>query len=283
MIKFRVNTVTAYFCAMKTRTLCLCLLLLAACKDKPADKPADKLARDEMPQAVQQLFGRVDQLPDSTGLRLQLVDKLDSMGAYQQAMGQMKYLLRRDSLNYGLWFRTAQLQENLHDTPGALRSYRYAIRVYPAPDAMLASANLLAEKKDSAALAICRQVNEMRMGREYTAHCNFISGVYYARTGNKQKAMDAFNTCIVNDHNYYEAYMEKGFLFFDDKKFTDALHVFQTLVMVKNSYADGYYWIAKCDEALNNRADAITNYRQALTLDPGIKEAEAALKRLGAS
>jgi tetratricopeptide (TPR) repeat protein len=271
-----------YFCGMKSWRIGLLLALFTACQNEPKPKVADTLKKDEMPAPVQQLFSKTDQYPDSIGLRLRLVNALDSLGAFKQAMMQMDSLIKKDSLNYGLWYRKAQLQENTHDTSGALKSYRYAIRIYPSPDAMLAAANLFAEKKDTMALLLCKQVAEFRIGREYTAHCSFITGVYYARKGNEQKAMDAFNKCIVNDYYYMEAYMEKGFLFFDHKKINDALQVFQTVVTVKNTYSDGYYWIAKCEEALNNKTEAINNYQKALALDPKLKEATAALERLGA-
>jgi tetratricopeptide (TPR) repeat protein len=266
---------------MKTWSIVLLFVFFTACRDEPKHTIPDALKKEEMPAPVQQLFSKLDQHPDSMGLRLQLVDALDSLGAFQQAMVQMDSLIKKDSLNYGLWFRKAQLQQNTRDTTGALRSYRYAIRIYPAPDAMLAAANLLAERKDTLALAICRQVDHLRMGREYSAHTSFISGIYYARTGNTQKAMNAFNTCIANDFTYLEAYMEKGFLFYDSKKNADALQVFRTLSTVKSTYPDAYYWMAKCYEAMNNKTEAIANYQKALTLDPKLKDAEDALKRLG--
>ncbi|MEO8172100.1 MAG: tetratricopeptide repeat protein [Sediminibacterium sp.] len=266
---------------MKSWSIAILLVVFAACNTEPNKTTVpDALEKDEMPAPVQQLFNKVDQHPDSIGLRFQLVNALDSLGAYQQAMGQLDSLIRKDSLNYGLWFRKGQLQENIHDTVGALKSYRYAIRVYPSPDAMLAAANLLAEKKDQLALSICKQIDEMRMGREYTAHTSFISGVYYARTGNRQKAMDAFNTCIANNFSYTEAYMEKGFLLYDAKKTPEALQVFQTLATVKNTNPDAYYWMAKCYEAMNDKTQAISNYQKALTLDPKLKEAADGLKRL---
>ncbi len=267
---------------MKRWSIGLLLILFTACKNEPKNTVPEALKKDEMPAPVQQLFSKLAQHPDSAGLRLRLVDALDSLGAFKQAMLQMDSLIHKDSLNYGFWYRKARLQEDAHDTAGALKSYKYAIRVYPSPDAMLSAANLLAEKKDSTALIICKQVEMFRMGREYTAHCSFIRGVYYARKGNKQKALDAFNTCIANDYNYLEAYMEKGFIFYDDKKIKEALAVFQTLVTVKNTYADGYYWLAKCNEALNKKAEAIDNYQRSLTLDPNLKEAATALSRLGA-
>lgn len=234
-----------------------------------------------MPVPVQQLFSGLTTHPDSMGLRLKLVDALDSLGAYRQALGQMDSLIRKDSLNYGLWYRKALLLQNTKDTAGALRSYRYAIRIYPSPDAMLAAANLLAEKKDPAALLICKQVADLRPGREYTAHTWFITGVYYARKGNRDQAMQAFNNCIAGDLNYTEAYMEKGFLLFDAKKTKEALTVFETLATIKNTYPDSYYWIARCKEVLGAPQEAINNYQKAIALDPGLKEAAAALQRLG--
>ena len=259
----------------------LFFLFLLACKNESKTNHAETLSPGDLPAPIKTLMSNVSKNPDSTGLRFQLVDALDSMGNYTEALAQADSMIKRDSLNYGLWYRKAMVQENAKDTSGALRSYRYALRIYPSPDAMLAAANLLAEKRNDTALLLTKQVASFREGREYTAHCNFINGVYYARKGEQAKAIEAFNNCIMNDLNYMEAYMEKGFLYFDNKKTAEALQVFKTVVTVKNTYADGYYWMAKCNEALNNKADAISNYQQALTLDPKLAEAADALKRLG--
>ncbi len=271
---------SAYFCGMKYWIVVFLGFYLTACNQPAKNKIPDAFTREEMPAPVQQLFKKITANPDSIGLRLQLVNALDSLGAYGQALRQMDSLITKDSLNYGLWYRKALLQESTKDTTGALRSYRYAIRIYPSPDAQLAAANLLAERKDSTALLLCRQVASFNIGREYNAHCHFITGVYFARTGNRQKAMEAFNNSISNDFNYTEAYMEKGFLYYDEKKYKEALQVYQTLVTIKNTYADGYYWLAKTEEALNNKAEAINNYQKSLVLDPSLKEARTALQRL---
>lgn len=268
---------------MRSWIVACCLLLGIACKNDPKIKTPGSLAQDQVPPPVQDLFNKLNKYPDSIRLRMQLVDALDSLGAYRLALGQMDSLIRNDSLNYGYWYRKAMLQETSRDTNGALRSYRYAIRIYPSPDAILAAANLLAEKKDSSALLLCQQVADLHMGRAYTAHCHFITGIYLARTGNQSKAIEAFDNCILNDLNYMEAYMEKGFLYFDAQKTREALAVFRTVTTLKNTYADGYYWVAKCEEKLKHPAEAIDNYKKSLTLDPGLTEANDALKRLGAS
>lgn len=268
---------------MRSWIVASCLLLGIACKNEAKVPPSGNLAQDQLPAQVQELFNQLNKYPDSIRLRMQLVDALDSLGAYGQALRQMDALIRNDSLNNGFWYRKGMLQENSHDTNGALRSYRYAIRIYPSPDAILAAANLLAEKKDSTALLLCQQVADQHMGSEYTAHCHFITGIYLARTGNQSKAMVAFDNCIRNDLNYMEAYMEKGFLYFEAQKIPEALAVFRTVTTIKNTYADGYYWMAKCEEKLKHPAEAIDNYKKSLVLDPRLSEATDALKRLGAS
>jgi tetratricopeptide (TPR) repeat protein len=164
--------------------------------------------------------------------------------------------------------------------PGALKSYRYAIRIYPARCHAGCGEPAGGEKRLHALLLFANRWTIADGARIHGAYQFYFTGVYYARTGNQQKAMNAFNTCIANDFNYVEAYMEKGFLYYDGKKIPEALQVFRTLSMVKKPYPDAYYWIAKCYEAMNNPAEAKTNYQRALALDPKLNDASVALKRL---
>lgn len=288
MIDFKehkVNLFHLYFRHMKRRYFfLLCMCIVCACNNHETKEPPKAAAKTREPSPLlKALYQGVARYPDSVGLRLQLVEVLDSSGAYRPALQQMDSLLRKDSLNFGLWFRKATLQEHAKDTSGALLAYHYAARIYPSPDALLAMANLYAEQKNDKALALCAQIDAMKLGREYLAHTSFISGVYHARSGHSSKAIDLFNRCIANDYLYMEAYMEKGFLYFDAHKTEDARKVFETATAVKTNYADAWYWLAKCQEALNNRAEAIKSYQTALALDPGIAEATAALKKLGSN
>lgn len=222
----------------------------------------------------------VSQNPDSIGYRFKLISSLDSLKMYKEAIAQTDSLIFRDSLNNGLWFTKAQLLEKDGDTSQAIICYKRAIRVYPSVDAQLSLANLLAEKKDSLALTICSALYNSAMDRSNDAHCNFISGIYYARTQQYDKAISFFEKCIINDYNYLEAYMEKGFVLYDQKKFEAALAVFHKITTIRNTYADAYYWKGKCLEKLNDTEKAIEEYKKSLGLDSQLKEAKTALKRL---
>jgi tetratricopeptide (TPR) repeat protein len=120
----------------------------------------------------------------------------------------------------------------------------------------------------------------MGLGREVDADCNFIAGVYFARTGDNKKALQLFDLAINDNYTLMEAYMEKGFIYYESKNYQDALKVFDKAVTVSNTYADAYYWRAKCYEAMGNKPEAIINYKRSLGLDKQLKEAAEAIKRL---
>ncbi|MBW0177951.1 tetratricopeptide repeat protein [Sediminibacterium sp.] len=256
----------------------LLLFLLAACQQEEKKQVQKEV---EIPAEAEALYKAVNQHPDSISPRVQLVNALDSAGALSFALAQMDSLIKRDSANFGIWFHKAQLSEKAMDTAMALQSYQMAVRIYPSPDALLSMANLLAEKKNRQAIAICDEVESLRLGREYLAHASFIKGVYFARTGDLVKAMASFDRCIGNDYQYMEAYMEKGFLLYDTKQTDKAISIFEKALEIRPTYADASYWLAKCFETKGEKDKAILQYQKALVLDPGIKEANEALKRLG--
>jgi len=253
------------------------IAFMCSCKQKE-DKKTE--ITSEQKQMINQLQQRVKQNPDSASLRMRLVNTLDSLQMYGEALKQTDSLIKRDSLNNGLWFTKAQLLESSKDTAAAIQSYERALRIYPSVEAQLSLANLFAESKNPKALIICQNVRRMGLDRETNASCDFIAGIYNARTGNSQLALNLFDKAISNNYTLMEAYMEKGFIYYDSKKYNDAMKVFQTAITVDQMYPDAYYWKAKCEEALGNKDEAVADYKRSLGLDKGLKEAAEAIKRL---
>jgi len=261
-------------------TAVLCLLF--ACNNSSDNKGNKKdSAKNELPGFIQTLQKQLQQHPDSSGLRFQLASALDSAGMFQQALQQMDSLIDRDSLNYGFWFARGSIAEDARDTLLAMRSYATAAHIYESPDALLALANLYAEMKNEKAIQICSRVKALGLGRDYDANCAFVVGVYYARIHKPDEAIKYFDECIGNNYTYMEAYIEKGLLFFDRKQYDKALEVFQFASTVNNLYADAYYYQARCYEMMNKKDSAVLRFKQALQLDPAIKEAHEHLDQLG--
>lgn len=251
-------------------------LIALSCKNdqQNAHKPS---AADQL---VANLRAGVNAHPDSMQLRMALVDALDSLQRFHEAITEMNTVLKKDSVNNSLWSRHALLLERSGDTTGAIASYIRSINIYPDIVTQLYLANILAERKDDRALMLVNQVSQVQFDDETLASCDFIAGVYQARKGNTRLALELFDRCIGHNVKFMEAYMEKGFIHFEQKKFDEALGIFALAGKVSPVYADAFYWQGKTLEALGRAQEAIGMYDQALRLDPDLKEASAALARL---
>lgn len=246
--------------------------------DNKAGKP--DAAKNELMPLVQSIQKQLQQSPDSAGLRLQYAFILDSVKMYKEALVQMDTLTKKDTGNYGLFFAQGQIAEDARDTVLALKSYAHAAAIYESPDVLLALANLYAEQKNERAILFCSRVKALGLGREYDAHCAFITGVYYARLKKSDEALKYFDECISDNYTYMEAYIEKGLIYFDKQQYDKALNIFQFAATVNNLYADAYYYQARCYEMMNKKDSAVLRFKQSLQLDPTIDEAREHLKQL---
>lgn len=219
------------------------------------------------PEITRQL-NQINQFPDSTSLRVEAIETFDSLGNLPLALAQLDELIKRDSLHAGYWTKKGEIHEKLGDTSGALRCYRFASRINPNPDLMLRTANLMAEQRNDTTLLLLKTISNEWNDRTYQSHIAFIKGVYYARKGQSATAHQWLDQCIAINYHYLEAYMEKGFLFWDAGNYSKAKKIFETVVQLKSIYPDGYYWLAKTEAALRDTAQSITHYQQAKQLDP---------------
>jgi tetratricopeptide (TPR) repeat protein len=260
--------------------ICICCLVLMGCNDSATEQFSAYEEKAGESKALQAIAKSIQLYPDSTALIEQYIQLLDSAGDYTKAILQNERLLKNDSLNHALWYRKGIYSEYLYDTAAAIKYYRFSIKSYATPQALLALANLLAEQKNADALLLCKNTSTLFPVRELKADLYFIKGVYYARSGNYKEATSRFDSCIASRYRYLEAYMEKGFILYNKSQIDKAFLLFETTTKLNPAYADGYYWMAKCKQATNERTEAINYYQKALTFDSTIKEAKEAIQQL---
>jgi len=258
------------------------ILMLAACNNNGQEKAGTANGHAGYPENIQVLIAAVHAQPDSNKIRKQLAWALDSIGDYANAFKQIDTAVGKDTGNNLLWINRGNIAEDAGDTLAALESYVKALHIAETPDALLWLAKLYAETKNPRALLIASRIKVLALGKEYDAHSAYVAGVYYARIGKAPEALEKFDECIEDNYTYMEAYVEKGMVYFDNKRYRDALDVFQLAATVNNLDADAYYYQAKCYEAMQKKDSAVQEYKQSLTLNKSLKEARDGLKRLGA-
>ena len=228
------------------------------------------------------LIEDVKSYPDSLKLYQTLIDTLANRKLFLDAANWADAALERDQQNSVAWLLVkGDLLRIAKDYDGAIEAYRQYLKFFPNDQQILLNlANTLAEKGDPRTLIVCKQIVEMYPTAETKINVAFIKGVFYNITGLYSAARNNLDTAIAGRYTFTEAWMERGFSFYDQKLYLDAEANYNQLVQIDASDAEAWYWLAKSQEALDKKVEATKNYERAYALDGTLKEAKDAIKRL---
>jgi len=121
-------------------------------------------------------------------------------------------LLQTDSLNPALWKKQYGLFLEKKDTLEALLSLRRYNYLAPEDgDGWLEMAWLLAERKDRGALIITDSLSLVK-DETIRTRAQYIRGLYYSNMGQDDKAIIEFDSTIVYNYTFINAYIEKGII-----------------------------------------------------------------------
>ena len=260
------------------------LCLFACTNDKPADNGQGAANTSPANSKIEELENKLQQEPQVDSIREQFVEQLVQNNQYDKALAQVETLLQKQPNNPAYLFMKADALERKGDTANAITSYEQSIATAGLfTEAELRLASLYAETGNKKAEVLCDALLKDATAVQFRSDILFVKAAYYNKIKQASKALAVYNQIIREDYTYLDAYIEKGLIFYDQKKFEEAHKVFTQSTNVSNKFADGYFWMAKAEEKLNRTTEAIDNYKRSLALDQSITEAKDALKRLGAT
>lgn len=266
---------------MTSKKLCLVILGVIAgcvysCSSGENEPPVKQFISQE-----QELKNLVAKYPDSLLLTENLIEYYSNKGSYDTAINVTVTAIKKDSGNVELWDIMGTLQYQNGDTLKAIEAYETAINIYPLPEYIISLGTLYAQTKNPKALVMADALliaNKAKAKRE----AMFIKGLYYTYASDKKKALLFFDSCISNDYTYMYAYREKAIILYDEGKYEEALTVLTRAVTIQNSFDEGYYWLGRTYEKLDDVQKAKENYQMALLYDKNFIEAKEALAKLEA-
>jgi tetratricopeptide (TPR) repeat protein len=218
--------------------------------------------------------------PRNIFFRNQLAEGYAARGNYRQALAHNDTILAADTINAVPWLNRGKYFALLQDTAQAIAALEKCNAVAGRLFVTGELANLYALTGHKKTIAFCDQLLQAdSTGRNGEAL--YYKGIYYTSTKQPAQALRQFDECIKRDYTLKEAYIEKGALLYDQQQYDNALQTFQTLQKIFNTFPDAYYWMGKCQEAKNNKSDAVLNYQKCIALDKNFTEAAEGLKRLG--
>lgn len=115
---------------------------------------------------------------------------------------------------------------------------------------------------------------------ETVAQAYYIKGIYYDKTGAKGEAVKSYDAAIRANYNFMDAYRDKGILFYEGKKYSEALKTFQLALTISPATAEFHYWIGKTYQAMGNKGEAKLAFQRAYGLDRSMTEAKEAAEKL---
>lgn len=213
-------------------------------------------------------------LPESLLLNLTLARSYDNQGKTDEALQLITGLLVKNSEQVDLLKMKADLLGKKGNIPEAISLLEKAYNLAPYDvELNYILALKYAESKNPRVLRLCDSLAKADSLGEH-AEPYYYKGIYYSTINEKNKALTAFDEAVKHDYYFLDGYIEKGAVLFDMKKFTEAQKVFNLALTISPKYADNYYWIAKCQQALGQREEAKLNYQRAFSLDQEFKAAK---------
>lgn len=218
--------------------------------------------------------------PKDPHAHLKLAKMFFFMKDYTSAFSEINTVLRQDVYNPEGYFLKGMIYKDLKDTVNALNGFRTAVEMDPNYREALVQLGLLySAKHDPLAL---KYFDNAFKADTMDVFPLFAKGVYYQDQKAWELAKAEYRNVIMHDRQYANAYYNTAYIFLQQDSLEKAYKQYDILTKIDPADAEAYYNRGLCNEKMGKKADAITDYKQALVFDEKYPEPREALKRLGA-
>jgi tetratricopeptide (TPR) repeat protein len=217
------------------------------------------------------------ELPNSFLLQVTLARAYSAQNKTDEALQLCNSILEKNPEQTGLLKMKAELLDKKGNTAEAISILEKAYALTPFDIELNYELALKwAENKNPKVIALCDSLIKIDT-LQIHAEPYYYKGIYYTTIGDKAKAISLFDQAIQHDKFYMNAFIEKGRVFFEQKKYAEAFSVFQLANTLSNTFPDAYYWMGRCQEAVGKKEEAKLNYQRAYSLDKTYTDAKEAI------
>ena len=250
-------------------------------KDEKYAFGLSNLLLDKKPDsAILFLNQALKELPNSFLLQVTLARAYNAQNKTDEALQLCNSLLEKNPEQTALLKMKAELLDKKGNTAESISMLEKAYSLTPFDiELNYELAYKYAENKNPKVINLCDSLIKIDT-LEIHAEPYYYKGIYFSNTGDKAKALSLFDQAIQHDKYYMNAFIEKGRVLYEQKKYADALKVFQLANSLSNTFPDAYYWMGKCQEAMGQKEEAKLNYQRAYSLDNSFTDAKEALDKL---
>lgn len=213
--------------------------------------------------------------PDDEKAHLKMAKLFLFIEEFPKAFVEINTVLRGNVYNAEAYFLKGMCYKSMKDTNKAISSFQTAVQTDPKfVDAHLQLALIYEAKKDPIALKYFENAYKAD-----TSNLEPLYGqaMYWQNQQNYTEAKKVFRRIILRDRSYAKSYYNTGWMLLQEDSTEKAIRQFDIAIQNKPDYADAYYNRGICNEILGNYAEALEDYKQALSFNmdnPQYKEAQ---------
>lgn len=198
---------------------------------------------------------------------------------YTKAFAEINTVLRQNTMTPEGYFLKGLIYKDLKDTARAISSFQTAQQVDPEyKDPIIQLGLLYSARKDPQALKYFDNAFRIDSSDVFPLYAR---GMFYQEQENYEQAKAEFTRCIMHDANYADAFFGIGWVLLQQDSLEKARKHFDIVTRLEPTSATAYYNRGLCNELMGNRAEAVSDYRQALTFNEEYDAARQAIARLG--
>ncbi len=239
------------------------------------------LMEEKPDSAISFLNTAIKELPQSILLRLSLARSYDAKNKTDEALKICNDMLQINPEQVDVLIMKSDLLERKGNMTESIIVLEKAYALTPFDVELNYNlAYKYAETKNPKVIGLCDSLAK-KDSLKIHAEPLYYKGIYYSNINDKSKAIAQFDEAIKRDYNYKNAYIEKGRVLYDQKRYSEAYKVFNLVMSISPKFADAYFWMAKCQEAMGQKEEARLNYQRAFGLDKTFTEAKEAADKLG--
>ncbi|RYY61015.1 MAG: tetratricopeptide repeat protein [Chitinophagaceae bacterium] len=220
-------------------------------------------------------------LPQSIYLQITLARTYSALEKNKEALDVCQTILQQYPDQLNTLMLASEIYEKTGDQVSMISMLERAYSLAPAQREIANSlAYQYAETKNAKTIPLADSLLRTDTLHQYPEPV-YVKGLYYSNIKQDADALKWFDLTIQNDHRFLQAYIEKGKIQLDQKKFNDALKTFTLANEISPAFPDAWYWMGMAQEKLGLKKEAQDNYEKAYGLDKTFTEARDAMKRLG--
>jgi tetratricopeptide (TPR) repeat protein len=203
---------------------------------------------------------------------------------YELARKLINDAVVQNEFNSYAYYLRGRLYRMTGDTALSFSSYKTAIEVDPNYyEAYIEVGLLYAEQKSDLAK---EYYNSAIVIKPTSVEAWYNKAMFLQETGFKKKeryreAFACYDTILKIDNRFFASYFNKGFIWLEYlQQYDSAAVCFTKAIEQYPDYFQAYYNRGLCNESMNKRKDAESDYREALRISPQYDDAAKALDRL---